>query len=281
MSVSPEAKQDSTLFLEEWKRMMDHECHQHQIWQSPFARALEDASLPPTKRFALAAVWSLNMVDGSAWFPNYVMSLASRFRVADILALDMVRHGLAENAWDELGSADHTKRSHFWLAVRLSRLLGLADREIQKIRPLPEALDYTKTHLQQCASGDAKQAMGMLCLIEEFTTPEFTLIRDAFLETCEMALGIPAATFSARGGAEYFNANIEDDERHRRAMPALVAQWLECDGVNLSSRDKIFNGLKPYREGIQKSIVARQQFFDGVYRFVEAGNTYKDLVDKN
>ena len=257
--------------------MMDQECHQHGIWQIPFVQTLNDIS-NPSIRFELAAVWSLNMVDGSGWFPNYVMALAARFRVADNLSLDLVRHGLAENAWDELGSVGHTKRSHFWLAVRLNRLLGLHDQKIQHITPLAEARAYTKTHFNQCSSGDMKNAMGMLCLIEEFTTPEFTLIRKAFLESCQENMGMSPEKFTEGGGAEYFDANIEDDERHRLAMPALVAQWLECEGVDLSSKEQILNGLQPYREGIKQSIAARQQFFDGIYRFVKEGGSYKDLI---
>jgi pyrroloquinoline quinone (PQQ) biosynthesis protein C len=277
MITAPTAKQIFPLFLQEWQHMMDQECHRHEIWRTPFVQKLNDIS-NPTQRFELAAVWSLNMVDGSGWFPNYVMALAARFRVANHLTLDSVRHGLAENAWDELGSVGHTKRSHFWLAVRLSRLLGLDDKQIESISPLAEASAYIKLHFEQCSMGDMKKAMGMLCLIEEFTTPEFTSIRKAFLESCEEVLGVPSVTFAENGGAEYFDANIEDDERHRLAMPALVATWLECDGIDLSSQEQVLRGLQPYREGIQQSIAARQQFFEGIYRFVEEGGSYKDLV---
>jgi pyrroloquinoline quinone (PQQ) biosynthesis protein C len=213
------------------------------------------------------------MVVGSYCFPRYVAALAARAEQ------DAVRHGLLENAWDESGSYNHTSRSHFWLAVRLARLLGLSDIEIERIRPLPEAKAYTDGHYRQCAAGDFGFALGMICLIEEFTTPEFTMIFKAFLRSCKSGIGLDPASFILNGGAEYFTANIADDERHRQEMPRLVATWLFANGINLDNPSEVTKGLEPVRAGARHSANLRQEFFDDIYHFVNAGGMYRDLVD--
>ncbi|MFI5397950.1 MAG: iron-containing redox enzyme family protein [Candidatus Binatia bacterium] len=231
----------------------------------------QSESLVPT-RFQLASAWAVNMVAGSYCFPRYVAALAARAEH------DAVRHALLENAWDESGGYAHASRSHFWLAVRLARLLALSDEEIKCIRPLPEAAAYMNEHHQHCASGDFGFALGMICLIEEFTTPEFTLIFKAFLRSCKEGMGMEPDEFVLKGGAEYFTANIADDERHREEMPRLVATWLHSNGVNLGDPDHVERGLEPVRAGVRRSADLRAAFFDGIYHFVQAGGTFRDLV---
>jgi pyrroloquinoline quinone (PQQ) biosynthesis protein C len=255
-----------------WSEAMIVDCHRHALWSDPLACALNDENTGDEFRFALASVWSTNMVVGSYCFPRYVAALSARAQE------DAIRYGLLENAWDESGSYGHKSRSHFWLAVRLSRLLGLSDQEIGNIRPLPEAQEYTDEHYNQCSQGDFGFALGMICLIEEFTTPEFTAIFSAFLSSCESGLGMSKEDFVLKGGAEYFTANIADDERHRREMPSLVATWLRSNEVDLDSPTDVVKALKPVREGARFSADLRQRFFAGIYRFVEQGGRFRDLV---
>ena len=253
---------------------MKVDCHDHPVWRDTFVRSLENPDTNPKDRFMLAATWSVNMVAGSYCFPRYVAALAARARE------DGVRHGLLENAWDESGSYGHMCRSHFWLAVKLARLLGLRDREIEMLKPLPEAHTYTDVHFKQCASGDFGFAFGMICLIEEFTTPEFTLIFKSFLRSCREGMGIEPDDFILKGGAEYFTANIADDERHREEMPRLVAAWLNAQGVDLNNSAELQAGLRPVREGVRYSADLRQKFFGGIYRFVHKGGAFGDLVGR-
>lgn len=256
-----------------WYEMMEEECHSHSVWRSDFVQSLKrDDPTGNAEIFSLAAVWSINMVVGSYCFPRYVTALASR------TDQDVVRHGLLENAWDESGGHGHTSRSHFWLAVRLARLLGLSDSEIKHIHPLPEAQKYTEEHYKQCAQGDFGFALGMLCLIEEFTTPEFTLIFNAFQRSCNLGMGINPTDFALRGGAQYFTANVADDERHREEMPRLVAAWLDANDVCLDDPTEVSDGLKSIRAGARHSADLREGFFDGIYRFVKGGGTINQLI---
>jgi pyrroloquinoline quinone (PQQ) biosynthesis protein C len=263
----------SSPFMRAWSEAMAADCHGHPLWSGPFATVLTGGEPSATRAFKLASVWSVNMVIGSYCFPRYVAALASR---ADA---DAVRHGLLENAWDESGSHQHTSRSHFWLAVRLARLLGLSDAEIERVRPLPEAQKYTDEHYRQCAAGDFGFALGMISLIEEFTTPEFTMIFRAFLLSCKAGLGLEPSEFILNGGAEYFTANIADDERHREDMPRLVGTWLHSNGVNLNRPTEVERSLEAIRAGARYSADLRQEFFDGIYHFVSNGGTFRDLVE--
>jgi pyrroloquinoline quinone (PQQ) biosynthesis protein C len=251
----------SISYKKAWREMMQKECHRHSIWESDFVRALRvQKTMDKQRAFNLARTWSINMVVGSYCFPRYVATLASRAEQ------DVVRHGLLENAWDESGSFSHTKRSHYWLAVRLARLLGLSDKEIKNIRPLPEAQQYADEHFRHCQSGNFGTALGMICLIEEFTTPEFSALFKTLLDTCEIGLGMKKEDFVLNGGAEYFTANIADDERHREEMPAIVATWLTETGQDLSNEKAVLNALAPVRSGVALSIALRQGFFEGIYK---------------
>ncbi len=262
----------SATFRNAWDTLMSECCHNHPVWKGSFVQSLLSSKTPEKERFLLALVWSINMVAGSYCFPRYVAALAARSE------LDAVRHGLLENAWDESGSYGHTTRSHFWLAVRLTQLLGLKDTEIERIKPIPEAQVYTDEHYRQCAVGDFGFAFGMICLIEEFTTPEFTLIFKSFLRSCKTGMGIDPDDFVLKGGAEYFTANIADDERHREDMPRLVAAWLDAKGVEIGNSAELEKALEPVRAGIKHSADLRQKFFDGVYHFVKNGGTIHQLL---
>lgn len=81
-----------------------------------------------------------------------------------------------------------------------------------------------------------------------------------------------------RGGAEYFTANISDDERHRQAMPRLVAMWLRANGIDLNDPVQVQRGLNPLAAGARFSADLRQSFFEGVYRFVMKGGSIRDLI---
>lgn len=273
VSLAPatEFNQDS-VFGQIWAESMEIDCHSHPLWRDSFVQTLSSKDSREHFCFALASVWSINMVVGSYCFPRYVAALASRAEQ------DAFRYGLIENAWDESGAYGHTNRSHFWLAVRLARLLGLSDSEIERILPLPEAQIYTDEHYQQCVSGDFGFALGMICLIEEFTTPEFTLIFKSFLTSARYGLHLDPTDFVLNGGAEYFTANISDDERHRQEMPSLVATWLRAGGINLNDPTEVLKGLEPIRAGAKYSADLRQQFFQGIYKFVSRGGTFRDLI---
>lgn len=259
-------------FKKAWSAMMAVECHSHPVWKDRFVQTLDNSNSRPADCFALASVWSINMVAGSYCFPRYAAALAARAEQ------DAVRHGLLGNAWDESGSYGHTCRSHFWLAVKLARLLGLSDSEIGRICPLPEAQVYSDEHYRECVAGDFGFAFGMICLIEEFTTPEFTLIFKAFLRSCKEGMDVEPDDFVLKGGAEYFTANIADDERHREEMPRLVATWLHVNGIDLSSPTEVKKGLEPVRAGARYSADLRQKFFDGIYRFIMGGGTFRELI---
>jgi pyrroloquinoline quinone (PQQ) biosynthesis protein C len=259
-------------FWKAWNAMMQEECHAHTIWSGEFVRTLESANAKAEKAFHLAAVWSLNMVAGSYCFPRYVAALAGRAES------DSVRHGLLENAWDESGGVNHAARSHFWLAVRLARLLGADDTQLKNVIPIDAARGYTDEHYRMCAEGDFGEALGMICLIEEFTTPEFSLILRAFVSTWPKAKGQTIDEFLLRGGAEYFTANIADDERHRNEMPRIVATLLRNEKIDLNSRAGIEKGLEPIRRGIQRSIASRATFFDGIVKYVDERGTFEALL---
>ncbi len=237
---------------------MRQECHEHPLWQDDFIRELQHGK-NLTRVFQLATVWATNMIVGSYCFPRYVAALASRCET------EAIRYGLLENAWDESGGYSHMRRSHFWLAVRLAELLGLKDQHMRDIRPLPEAQRYTDEHYHECTTGNFGTALGMLCLIEEFTTPEFSLIFKAFLRSCEAGMDMKPEDFVLRGGAEYFTANIADDDRHREEMPRLVALWLREQKVDLHQEMQVEKGLQPVLTGIRQSIDLRQKFFQGIY----------------
>jgi len=261
-----------SVFRAAWRKLMSDCCHHHPVWDGDFVRCLRNRGTDEDKRFALASVWSVNMVVGSYCFPRYVAALAARAE------MDAVRHGLLENAWDESGSYNHTSRSHFWLAVKLARLLGLRDDEIERIEPLPEAQKYTDEHYRQCAVGDFAFALGMICLIEEFTTPEFSMIFNAFLQSCQQGMNLSPGDFVLMGGAEYFTANITDDERHREEMPQLVAILLDSDGVDLNDERAVTRALSGVRDGASYSSDLRMHFFEGIYQFVKSGGTMRRLM---
>lgn len=255
-----------------WREILHAECHRHEIWGSPFVTTLASEQTPSHVKYELAAVWSINMVHGSYCFPRYVAALASRAEQ------DVVRHGLLENAWDESGGPHHRSRSHFWLAVELAQLIGLSDDEIAAIEPIEEASAYTRDHFEECASGDFAVALGMISLIEEFTTREFSLIFSAFLDSCSEGAGMAAQDFVLRGGAEYFTANISDDERHREEMPRLVCAYLGAAGVDCTRSDDLAPAMERIRSGFRRSIDLRARFFAGIHRFVEEGGTHRELI---
>lgn len=258
-------------FWTAWSSLMEGACHQHAVWSAPFVETLRSGT--ETRAFQAASLWAVNMVVGSYCFPRYVAALAARAEQ------DAVRYGLIENAWDEAGSYGHTSRSHFWLAVKLARLLGLQDTQITRINPLPEAKAYTDEHYAQCATGDFGFALGMICLIEEFTTPEFTLLFQAFLRSCQTGMGMSPDAFVLQGGAEYFTANIADDERHREEMPQLVALWLSLEGTDLGNAEAVKAALEPVRAGAHYSADLRQKFFEGIHTRCQHGGTFRQLVE--
>lgn len=264
----------NSIFFKVWKEFMINECHDHPLWNSNFVTTLKNEKSDSTITFQLAATWSINMVSGSYCFPRYVSAIAARAEQ------DSVRYGLIENAWDESGSFGHESRSHFWLAVKLAKLLGLSDNEIENIIPIKESSDYTDEHYKQCASGDFAFSLGMICLIEEFTTPEFTMILKAFLRSVKDGLGSSQEEFILNGGAEYFTANISDDERHREEMPRIVATLLKENGTDLNNEIELREEMEKIRSGIRYSADLRNKFFDGIYEYISAGNTYKDLIKK-
>jgi pyrroloquinoline quinone (PQQ) biosynthesis protein C len=184
---------------------------------------------------------------------------------------------LLENAWDESGGVHHQSRSHYWLAVNLSRCLGLNDQQIAQITPLKSAIAYTSEHYELCKEGAFDVGLGMICLIEEFTTPEFSLIFKAFVESVKYGGGIPIDKFMLSGGSEYFTANIADDERHREEMPKLVHAYLLHSGVDLSTASLIEQALIGVRSGMEKSIILRQAFFSEIYEFVSSGGVFLDM----
>jgi hypothetical protein len=118
----------------------------------------------------------------------------------------------------------------------------------------------------------------MICLIEEFTTPEFTLIFKSFLKSSSQALHLDPTDFVLNGGAEYFTANISDDERHRQEMPSLVATWLNANGVDLNNPTEVARGLESIQAGVRYSANLRQDFFKGIYNFVKQGGRFRDLI---
>jgi pyrroloquinoline quinone (PQQ) biosynthesis protein C len=262
-------------FMLEWRDIMESECHRHSIWQGAFMKNLRDVDAQNDLGFGLASVWAVNMVHGSYCFPRYVAALASRAQS------DFVRHGLIENAWDESGGIHHYSRSHFWLAVRLARLLGLRDEEIERVRPLPSAIEYMDAHFNQCSNGEFDVGLGMICLIEEFTTSEFSAVFKGLLRTCYASLGLSQDEFILNGGGEYFTANISDDETHREKMPLIVAVHLAEAGVNLESVAEVRKALSGVIQGIQESIHLRANFLEGIVEYVRGGRSYLDLVNQN
>lgn len=261
---------DLSEFLSSWSQLVARECHAHTVWDSKFMRALRQEDFPAAQRFQLAATWSVNMIPGSYCFPAYVAALAARAQS------DGVRHGLLENAWDESGGTHHASRSHFWLAVRLGRLLGLSDEDIESLKPLPQAEKYMQEHQRACTDESFEFGLGAICLIEEFTTPEFSALFRALQSACEQGLAMPATEFILRGGAEYFTANIADDERHREQMPRLVAMHLIETGIRLSEANHTIE-LANIASGMRFSIELRERFFDDIYEHVMRGGTYRDL----
>jgi pyrroloquinoline quinone (PQQ) biosynthesis protein C len=257
-------------FWSAWSGLVDRECHHHAIWSSPFAAALRSDSDAATS-FQVAAVWALNMVAGSFCFPRYAAALAGQAES------DAIRHALLENAWDESGGVGHTARSHFWLAVRLARLLGASDTDLRKLTPLPAAQAYTDEHYRSCATGSFAEGLGMICLIEEFTTPEFSLVLRALTRTWGEITGRSLDEFLLGGGSEYFTANIADDERHRREMPRIVATWLERNRVD-TPKSATSQSFREIRRGMQRSITLRAAFFDEIMAYVHDGGTFATLL---
>lgn len=260
-------------FIEAWTQTVNDSCFNHKVWDSDFILSLKNTNLDQTFVFQLAAVWSTNMVHGSYCFPRYSVALAARAEE------DSVRYGLIENAWDEAGAYSHHSRSHFWLAVKLARLLQLSDNEIEAIIPLVKGKKYTDEHYRVCSEENFGFGLGTICLIEEFTTPEFSTILNAFLWTVEKGLGISTSEFILNGGAEYFTANISDDERHREEMPKVVATYLLSSGVDLSNRDQIADALIPIKNGMLFSADLRKEFYEDIYNFVVKGGTFRNLLN--
>ena len=266
------SEEDLRKFLPVWEGIVTVECHEHDVWLGDFVTSLNSQKIDPVQKFQLAAVWCTNMVSGSYCFPRYVAALASRAEH------DYVRHGLLENAWDESGGYHHSSRSHFWLAVSLVKMLGLTQKQIESVVPLLEAQEYTRSHFEACNSGPFSKGLGMVCLIEEFTTPEFNNVFRALLDTCETGWGITPEKFMLGGGAEYFTANISDDERHRQEMPRLVLAYLKGSGIDLKDEDELIEALEGVRTGMKESISLRQRFYDGIFKYVENGGTFFDLA---
>lgn len=271
MSLREHLAPETECFRTAWDNLIVQGCKKHAIWDSPFVQALESEDLELA--FNLASVWATNMVLGSYCFPRYVGELAARAEQ------DFLRHGLFENAWDESGGHHHTSRSHFWLAVKLVRLLGLSDSEIERIQPLSEARAYTDEHFRMCSKGNFEQALGMICLIEEFTTTEFSIIFRALLRSCKQIVGMEPEEFVLGGGAEYFTANIADDERHRMEMPDLVRTLLADNGVDIGGPVAVIqDALSGIHKGVRRSLDLREQFFRGIHSFVARGGIFRDLV---
>lgn len=255
-----------------WNEVMTAECHQHEIWQGDFCETLNNPDESTELKFRLASVWGANMVMGSFCFPKYVAVLASRTES------DYIRHGLLENAWDESGGQHHTSRSHYWLAVKLMKALGITEPEVEQITPIPEALNYAKLHYEACRDEDLAIGLGMISLIEEFTTPEFTMIFNALLQSCSRNLDVTQNEFILNGGGEYFTANIADDERHREEMPRLVFNYLVNEGHQLRDITEFRQSLEQIRLGIRLSIKLRREFFNGISNFVSKGGDIRAMI---
>lgn len=254
----------SSLFANLWRGMVERECMSHSIWQSRFIKALESRDTDKILKFRLASCWAENMLAGSYYFPAYVASLASR------ASSDTVRHGLLENAWDESGGVHHKSRSHFWLAARLNEVLGTTSYEGGEVVILTPSQNYIAQHLEVCRKGEFELALGMICLIEEFTTREFTTIFNALIDSIEVAGDMPVSRFLLDGGSEYFTANISDDERHREEMPRLVYSKFIEENKDLSSEGKINEALFSIEQGMRLSLELRADFFEKIFEEVLA-----------
>lgn len=254
-------------FEEIWREGFNSICHQSSIWQNSFFSVLSDEDSQAEIRSQLASIWSLNMLLGSYSFPRYVSALAARSEV------DVVRHGLLENAWDEAGAHNRIGRSHFWLAVRLAECIGFDPSAVDRLPALPSSQSYITEHLQAASSGTFENALGMICLIEEFTTPEFSRIAAGLISAVNELNPDTMSEFILSGGGEYFTANIADDERHREEMPKIVAAHLSSLNIDLNNIQSLRTGLKPIFDGARKSIQLRQEFLDEIYSAVENGMT--------
>jgi pyrroloquinoline quinone (PQQ) biosynthesis protein C len=254
-------------FRETWNDGFQEICHRAPVWHDPFFRALEDRGGPPQRRRELASVWCLSMLLGSYSFPRYVAALASR---AD---LDVVRHGLLENAWDEAGATHRLSRSHFWLAVRLAQGLGFNVAEANALPALEASARYVHAHHAEALSGDFEKALGMICLIEEFTTPEFTRVASGLLGALTEMHPESVDQFLLSGGGEYFTANIADDERHREEMPKIAAAHLLGRGVDIYSSSEVGQALEVIFEGARYSMSLRHDFLQEIFEKVDDGLT--------
>tara|TARA_R110002051_G_scaffold165688_2_gene236555 strand:+ start:22133 stop:22999 length:867 start_codon:yes stop_codon:yes gene_type:complete len=250
-----------------WRSAFDELCHTNPVWISPFFQVMAGADGSSQQRHDMATIWALNMLQGSYAFPSYVAALAAR---SDI---DSVRHGLLENAWDEAGGVHRTSRSHFWLAVRLAECLGFNASLAKALPSLPASHAYMESHKTSATSGDFDEALGMICLIEEFTTPEFSRIATGLISAVNEIGPKRVEDFILDGGGEYFTANISDDERHREEMPKIAATLLAARGVDLDSPSAIQKGLEPILAGSKKSIALRAKFLDEIYQLVMDGLT--------
>lgn len=234
----------------------------HSIWRSNFVLGLSN----PELNFKLASVWASQMVSGSYQFPRYVAALATCIPQS----FETIRHGLFENAWDESGGNAHKSRSHYWLAVKLANIIGIKNEDILHIQQLPASKLYYDQHFTTCST-EFLEGLGMISLIEEFTTPEFSRVFQCFMESCEKELNLTPSEFVLKGGGEYFTANIADDERHRDEIPKLVRLLFESEKYYEICIQKV-------NLGFERSLNLREQFFDGIFDFVDNGGTIKDLM---
>jgi pyrroloquinoline quinone (PQQ) biosynthesis protein C len=246
-------------FKKAWDRIVQEECHNHAIWESEFMKVMTSSVSSPKQAYGLVRLWAINNLIASWSFPRYSLLLAAK------APSDFTRHLLIANAWDESGGSQFPRLSHFRMAVNLCQLFGFNKDEIENPKPLNTTKEHVNGHFQSCKNDSFEFGIGMLCLIEEMTTPEFTRILNSLTKSWENGSGKALPDFILSGSA-YFTENIEADERHRLEMAEIVAANLKIKGVNLEDEQQVEKALEPVRDGMKKSIQLRHDFLEGVFR---------------
>jgi len=249
-------------FKNVWDRIVENECHSNAIWESNFMKIVTSSHSSSKQAYELVRLWAINNLIASWSFPRYSLLLAAK------APSDFIRHLLIANAWDESGGSQFPRLSHFRMAVDLCKLFGFNKDEIENPKPLKTIKEHVNGHFESCLNDSFEFGLGMLCLIEEMTTPEFIRILNSLTKSWEIGSG-KALTDFILGGSAYFTENIEADERHRLEMAEIVAASLKIKGINLEDEIEVTKALEPVRNGMKKSIGLRHNFLEGVFSEIQ------------
>ncbi len=171
------------------------------------------------------------------YFPRFLAAIASN------VSSDIDRFALIENLWEEHGEGDE-KKSHRNLYFKFSSILGVTEKNIDKMEPLISTTICVENLMYMCKNAHYIMSMGAMGLgTEYFTSDEYKIILNA-LESYDLF---------DKDDLEFWSVHISLDDGHYADMMKSVEPYLEKAKYR-----------KLLKKGAERAIELEIMFWDGL-----------------